>query len=64
MSYPKPTRFIRFVADKSRCAAAGGADSEIDEALDWLREQIVAERERQEAGYEREEAKSAGADDY
>lgn len=64
MSYPKPTRFISYVADKSRCASAGGDETEIDMALDWLRKQIVAERERQDAWYEREEANGAGADDY
>lgn len=43
MMYPIPKRYIRHVADKSRCSLV--PDVEMELALDWLREQIIAERE-------------------
>lgn len=62
MGYPNPIKFIRYVAEKSRCANAG-QDAEIEVALDWLREQIIDERNRQEARAEREDARSMSDDD-
>jgi len=63
MDYPIPKRFIKYVADKSRCSGPGGEDAVVDVALDWLREQILIERDRQDAYYEREEAKRESDDD-
>ncbi len=63
MDYPIPKRFIRDVADKSRCSGPGGEDAIVEIALDWLREQILIERDRQDAYYERQDAKSVGPED-
>ena len=65
MTYPNPTRFVRYVADRSRCTLGEMAsDTEIELALDWLRDQIIAERVRQDYRAEREDAHMAGDDNY
>lgn len=61
MGYPIPSRFIDYVANKSRCAFAA-EDATVEVALDWLREQILDKRAKLDDYYEQQDARCVGDD--